>query len=164
MAQKNYPNVIIPQHGRGFFGIGIYAAKMSHNIGTLWRSADLMGADFMFIIGKRYSTMRTDTLKSWKHIPLFEYESFEQFKSSLPKDATLVGIELDERSVPLMSYHHPQRAVYLLGAEDYGLPQLVLECCDDVVQLPGRFSLNVSVAGSIVLYDRVLKVAERMQQ
>lgn len=161
MAKKSYPNVLLPQHGRGYFGIGIYASKVSANIGTLWRSADLMGADFMFIICRRYQTMRTDKLKSWKHIPLFEYENFEQFRASLPKDSRLVGIELDERSTPIMNYCHPERAVYLLGAEDIGLPPEVLDCCNDVVQLPGRFSLNVSVAGSIVLYDRVLKLAQR---
>ena len=47
MAKKFYPNALLPQHGRGYFGIGIYASKVSANIGTLWRSADLMGADFM---------------------------------------------------------------------------------------------------------------------
>lgn len=33
----------------------------------------------------------------------------------------------------------------------------IMEHCADVVQIPGEFSLNVSVAGSIVLYDRLLK-------
>ena len=69
----------------------------------------------------------------------------------------LVGIELDERSVPLAGYRHPERAVYLLGSETDGLPQEALEHCADVVQIPGEFSLNVSVAESIVLYDRLLK-------
>ena len=48
---KNYPNVIVPKHGRGYFGIGIYGPKMTKNIGTLWRTADIFGADFMFTIG-----------------------------------------------------------------------------------------------------------------
>ena len=110
----------------------------------------------MFVIG-HYKPVATDTLRSWRHVPLFEYESFGQFYSSLPKDARLVGIELDERSVPLAGYRHPERAVYLLGSETDGLSQEALEHCTDVVQIPGEFSLNVSVAGSIVLYDRLLK-------
>ena len=52
---------------------------------------------------------------------------------------------------------HPERAVYLLGSETDGLSPEALEHCADVVQIPGEFSLNVSVAGSIVLYDRLLK-------
>ena len=154
---KQYPNIMIPEHGRGFFGIGIYDLKTVSNLGTLWRSAHIFNADFIFLIGKRYETMRTDTLKSWKHLPLFEYQTFEQFHTSLPKGARLVGVELAERSVPLATYKHSERAVYLLGAEDHGLPQEVLSVCDDIVQIPGAFSLNVAVAGSIVLYDRVAK-------
>ena len=96
-------------------------------------------------------------MKSWKHIPLFEYENFEQFYASRPKGSKLIGIELDERSMPLTTYQHPERAIYLLGAEDKGLPQAILSRCDEIVQIPGEFSLNVSVAGSIVLYDRLLK-------
>lgn len=155
--KKTYPNVIVPQHGRGYFGIGIYGSKMTKNIGTLWRSADIFGADFMFVIGKRYETMRSDIKKSYRHIPLLEYDDFATFHSCLPKDSRLVGIELDVSSQPLMSYAHPERAVYLLGAEDFGLPEEVLAQCDDIIQLPGDCSLNVSVAGSIVVYDRLLK-------
>ena len=69
----------------------------------------IMGADFMFVIGRRYTKVATDTLKSWRHIPLFEYESFGHFYKAMPKDAELVGVELDSRSVPLTSYSHPQR-------------------------------------------------------
>ena len=154
---KNYPNVLVPHHGRGFFDIGIYGLKTTKNIGTLWRSAQVLKADFIFLIGKRYETMKTDTMKSWKHIPLFEYENFEQFYASRPKGSKLIGIELDERSMPLTTYQHPERAIYLLGAEDKGLPQAILSRCDEIVQIPGEFSLNVSVVGSIVLYDRLLK-------
>ena len=154
---KDYPNIIIPQKGRGFVGIGIECGMVTRNIGTIWRSAQVLGADFMFIIGKRYETMKTDTMKSWKHIPLFEYPDLEHFLSAIPKGATLIGVELDERSQPLMSYKHPERAVYLLGSEDKGLSAEAIEACSEIVQIPGKFSLNVSVAASVVLYDRLLK-------
>lgn len=156
-CKRHYPNVIVPQRRRGFYGIGIEYPRTAANIGTLWRSAQIMHADFMFVIGQRYQSVCTDTLKSWKHIPLFEFESFEHFHKSMPKDAKLVGIELDARSVPLTTYRHPQRAVYLLGSERDGLSAEALEHCNDVIQIPGEYSLNVSVAGSIVLYDRLLK-------
>lgn len=34
-TKKIYPNVIVPQHGRGYFGIGIYGPKTTKNVGTL---------------------------------------------------------------------------------------------------------------------------------
>lgn len=35
---------------RGYFGIGIYNGKNTANIGTLWRSAAILGANFIFTI------------------------------------------------------------------------------------------------------------------
>ena len=52
----------------------------------------------------------------------------------------------------------PERAVYLLGAEDHGLSRKALDKCHHFIMIPGSQldqSLNVSVAGSIIMYDRV---------
>lgn len=56
------------------------------------------------------------------------------------------------------------RAVYLLGNESSGLPKDILAGCVSTVALPGHFSLNVAVAGSIVLYDRVSKLGSRLPE
>lgn len=150
-------NIIESKHKKGYFGIGIYGTKYPINIGTLWRSADAFNADYIFTIGKRYKATPSDTTKSWRHIPLFEFDTFQQFRDSLPKGSTLVGVKLAENSISLSDFKHPQRAVYLLGAEDFGLPQDVLTACNSIVQIPGKLCLNVSIAGSIVLYDRIMK-------
>lgn len=142
---------------RGFFGIGILNAKTEQNIGTLWRSASIMGASFIFTIGKRYKKQASDTTKSWKHIPLYNYETFEDFYKTMPYDCVLVGIELDERSIAIKEFKHPERCIYLLGAEDIGLSKQAIEKCNKIIQLPGDVCMNVSVAGSIVMYDRYMK-------
>jgi tRNA G18 (ribose-2'-O)-methylase SpoU len=142
---------------RGFFGIGIENTKTGYNIGTLWRSASIMGASFIFTIGRRYKKQATDTMKSWRHIPLYHYETLEDFHKCLPFDCQLVGVELDNKSIPIQSFNHPERCVYLLGAEDHGLTRKALEKCHKIVQLPGEFCMNVSVAGSIVMFDRINK-------
>lgn len=51
-----------------------------------------------------------------------------------------------------------RQACYLLGAEDNGLTKEAISKCQELVYLPGERSLNVAVAGSIVLYDRISKV------
>ena len=43
---------------------------------------------------------------------------------------------------------------YLLGAEDNGLTKAAIEKCHALVKFKSEMSLNVAVAGSIVLYDR----------
>lgn len=143
---------------RGYFGIGIENIKTEQNIGTLWRSASILGASFIFTIGKRYKKQSSDTMKSWKHIPLYNYETFEDFFKCMPYDCKLIGVELDSKSVQVANFKHPERCVYILGAEDHGLTNESMEKCHEFVQLPGEHCMNVSVAGSIIMYDRIIKI------
>lgn len=129
------------------------------NVGTLWRSAHILGADFMFTIGNRYKKQASDVNSAWRHIPLYHYETFDDFYNHLPFDCQLVGLELDEKAVMSQEFKHPQRCVYLLGAEDNGLSRKAKDRCHKLVQLPGEISLNVSTAGSIIMYDRILKAS-----
>ena len=152
--QRDYPD-------NGFYGIGIVHGRHDHNIGTLWRSAYIMGASFIFTIGRGYKPQTSDVVTAWARIPLYNYDSIDDLKAHLPYSTRMVAVELDEKSQPLETFEHPDRAVYILGNEKNGLPEPVLAACHDIVQLPGSFSLNVSVAGSIVLYDLVAKRKRR---
>ena len=141
----------------GYYGIGIYHAKNSLNIGTLWRTANIFGASFLFTIGRRYKQQSSDTMKTTHIIPLFEYDDFDSFKKTLPKFCRLVAVEIIESARDVENYIHPSQAAYILGAEDTGIPEDILNKCHDIVKIPGDSCLNVSVAGSIILYDRILK-------
>jgi tRNA G18 (ribose-2'-O)-methylase SpoU len=142
---------------RGFFEIGIYHGKTVANVGTLWRSAYQLGASGIFTVGQRYSRQASDTVKAYKHVPLRTYLNFDALISGLPYSCPIVAVEMGGRSLP--SFFHPERAVYLLGAEDSGIPASVLARCHHVVSLPSinTNSYNVAVAGSIVMFDRQAK-------
>lgn len=141
---------------RGFFGVAIYHPKWSCNVGTLLRSAHNFGASFLVTIGRRYRPQPSDTTNATAHLPLFEYRSMDELV--LPKGTRIVGVELAEGARPLPDYCHPDRCLYLLGAEDYGLPPAILKRCHDVIMIPGLpHCLNVATVGSIVLYDRSVK-------
>ncbi len=142
---------------RGFFAVGIFNGKTEQNIGTLWRTADIMGAAFLFTVGRRYTHQCSDTRKTWRHTPLMNFGTLDELISALPYNCPLVGIELDDRAQELAGFHHPERACYLLGAEDHGLSPEAIERCHMLVRLPGESSMNVAVAGSIVIYDRVAR-------
>lgn len=141
----------------GFYGIGILTNTSEDNIGTLWRSAFILGASFIFTIDKKYKPQSSDITQSWTKIPLYHYPDFDSFYQQLPYATKLVGVELDDRAHAIAQYSHPERAVYLLGNEQIGLPENVRNQCHDLIQLPGNFSLNVAVAGSLVCFDRVNK-------
>ena len=143
----------------GFFGVGILNNNTNDfNIGTLWRSAYVLGASFLFTVASKYEPQSSDVTKAWTKIPLYHYTSVDELKAHLPHSTQLVGVEMAAGAVPLAQFEHPLRAVYLLGNEKRGLDERHLEHCVKVVQLPGTFSLNVAVAGSIVMYDRVAKM------
>lgn len=139
---------------RGYFGIGVENGKTRANIGTLLRSAHGLGAAFVFTAGERYKHQSSDTVKTWRHIPFWSFDDVGDFL--LPQGCKLIGVELIDGVVSLPDFKHPQRAVYLLGAEDTGLSVKALSLCHAVIQIPAP-SLNVAVAGSIVMYDRIVK-------
>lgn len=113
-----------------------------------------MGASGIFTIGKQYTIQKSDTYNSWKHIPLREFEDFEQFKASIPFGCALIGIETGGEK--LAEFKHPQRAIYLLGSEDWGLPEDILKQCKNIISLDSinNSSYNVAIAASLVMYQR----------
>lgn len=147
--------------GRGYFGVVIWQPKQQVNVGSLWRSAWLYDAAFVATVGRRYSYQPSDTPHTADHVPLFHYDDAADLRRHLPKDCPLIGVELDPEAKSLPDFWHPPRAVYMLGAEDKGLPQEALSICHQLVQIPAvrDFSMNVAVAGSIVMYDRWAKRA-----
>jgi tRNA G18 (ribose-2'-O)-methylase SpoU len=142
---------------RGYFEVGIYHGKTPSNVGTLWRSAYQMGAAGIFTIGRRYPKQASDTVHAYRHIPMRDYATFDEFLAAQPYDCQLVAVEMGGRA--LAGFTHPERCIYLLGAEDHGLPADVLAKCQRRISLPSvrTNSYNVSVAGSLVMYDRMVK-------
>ena len=142
---------------KGYYGIGIERGKTEFNYWTLFRTAQILDASFLFVIGPKFKPGAPDTMCSYRHMPVFSYIDFDDFSQHRPYDCRLIGIELHPSAVSIIEYEHPKRCIYLLGSEDNGLSRRAQDACQELIILPGERSLNVSVAGSIVLYDRVAK-------
>ena len=142
---------------RGYFAIGIYHTKTEINVGTLWRGAYLYEAAFIFTIGRRYKKESSDTQKTWRNTPLFNLRDYEEFKRFIPFDCQVIGIE--QGGELLATFKHPERCIYLLGAEDHGLPPEVLAKMQRIVSIETvkPQSMNVASAGLIVMHDRLVK-------
>jgi tRNA G18 (ribose-2'-O)-methylase SpoU len=69
-------------------------------------------------------------------------------------------VVIEMGGTPLSEFDHPRNAIYILGSEDHGVPKNVLRACREVVSLEAQeyASYNVAVAGSIVMYDRLIKM------
>ena len=140
---------------RGYFAIGAERISKSLNLGNLMRSAHGFGASFTFTIGAAYQALEAaaDTSRGAKHLPHYNWPSVEE--TVLPRGCRLVGVELVEDAIELPSFGHPLRAAYVLGPERGTLSAALLARCDYVVRIPSSFSVNVAMAGAIVMYDRV---------
>ena len=148
----------------GYCAIGVVNSKNQANVGTLWRSAYQLGAQFIFTVGTRYRHQPTDTVRAVQRMPLFELDSWSDFVEFAPRGAQWVAVEFG--GTPLDEFEHPLDAVYLLGSEDAGLPKSVLRACHHTVSLRSEryASYNVAVAGSLVLYDRAVKEERRRRE
>ena len=139
------------------FAIGVDHPKKAVNVGTLWRSAYALGAALIFTVGHRYEGQPGDTVKAHRHIPLLNFSTWADLRAHIPFGWVPVGIEIGRAATPLPEYKHPDSAVYILGAEDYGLTDEAVALCRDIVVVPSRYCLNVAATGSIVMYDRAAK-------
>ncbi len=142
---------------RGYFGIGIAGVSKAMNLGSLLRTAHAFGASFVFTIAatyERHEGKLADTADTPASVPLYEFDSVADFR--LPVDCALVGIELLDEAIDLPRFHHPRACAYVLGAERTSLAPELVARCDHVVKIPTRFSVNLALAGALVMYDRLL--------
>lgn len=144
---------------RGYFGIGVAGVSKAMNVGSLLRSAHAFGASFVFTIAAAYARGEgklADTSDTPGSVPFYEFDTTADFR--LPVGCALVGIELTEDAIDLPRFRHPTSCAYVLGAERTSLPPDFLARCEHVVKIPTRFSLNLALAGALVMYDRVLSL------
>lgn len=154
---SHYYHTTIPQSIDN--NMQILHPKACENVGTLWRSAYQLGASVLYTIGGRYKSSSTDTLNVPGRIPLIELNDWNSFVEwASPKAAVWVVIEMG--GTPLSEFVHPRNAIYILGSEDHGVPTSVVRSCREVISLECELygSYNVAVAGSIVMYDRMMKM------
>lgn len=131
----------------------IYNPKYGTNLGTMTRTAELMGADRMITLHRtRCGTKNaTDTANSWDHIGL-DLNNMGELRKRYPHH-TLVAVDINTgRDTNIYNFHHPARAVYIFGAEDKGLPNTILDQCDSVVTIPAArpWSMNVATSHAAV--------------
>src|SRR5262252_2160328 len=141
---------------RGYFAVGVDGVSKAMNLGNLLRISHAFGASFFFTIAGRVklADAMSDTSDAAGHVPVYQFAAAGDLR--LPQGCELVGVEITDDAVELPSFRHPLRAAYVFGSERLSLSQAMLERCAHVVKIPTRFSINVGMAGAIVLYDRLL--------
>ena len=87
-----------------------------------------------------------------RHLPIYEYETLEDFQKHIPINCAVIVVEMDGTDV--RDFTHPERCIYLLGGEDRSVPELPYKR----VKFPTDYCVNMAVASALILYDRILKL------
>lgn len=142
------------------FIIGLENVKHRENVGSVMRSAYNFGAASVFTIGRRYQRQCTDTPNTSKQIPVMNYENWDDYRTHA-FSWIHIGVELTNDAHSLLNFVHPPQCVYLLGPEDGSLSQKAQSICKYIVKIPSIQCLNLAMAGTVVMYDRISKMEKR---
>lgn len=141
---------------RGYFGVGVDGISKPMNLGNVSRIANAFDASFFFTLNAKvkFSDAESDTSRAQKSMPYYQFAAIEEFR--LPAGCKLVAVEITEDAIELPRFRHPLRAAYVFGAERLSISPAMLARADYTVKIPMKFSINVGMAASIVLYDRLI--------
>ena len=120
-------SVQVDNFSTNFFGIGIQNGKTPENLGVLWRTAQNLGAHFIFTIGKRYAHQASDTHNSVKSMPYYHYKDFNDFFNHLPKGVRIVSVEKTVKAENLEDVCLEQVEATILALIDMGFMNNLVE-------------------------------------
>ncbi len=140
--------------------VAIVESKHWVNVWSLFRTADGLGFDKMYVVDLRLSSIprmnrRKIDLDRPPHDKIVLLSRAE-FLEVIPEyDA--VSMELTEDAQDLMDYEWGEKPLVIVGPEDGNIPEEILEITDQVkVPMQGLVRcFNVACAGSIAMYDAI---------
>jgi RNA methyltransferase, TrmH family len=150
--------------------LGLVDLKKPGNIGALLRTADAAGFRTVFLIDSHLDLYNPNVIRSSTgavflgnifRLTADEVRAF--FKS---RGFQVIGTHL-EAAVDAYNLSYSRKTALLLGTEDVGLDSSWLPYCDEQVVIPmaGKLadSLNVSVAGAVLMYEVLRQLRSRVE-
>ncbi len=152
--------------GNNEYILVLHDIRSVYNVGALFRTADAVGITKIILSGfsptpvDRFGRDRVDfskcALGAEKTMPWEYVASIEEKINSLKQDGfQIIGVEQHKNSVDYKQVEKTEKMVIILGTETTGMAESLMGLCDTIVEIPmqgAKESLNVSVAGGIVLY------------
>lgn len=135
------------------------------NFGAIIRSAEVFGVDGIIIPERNAVRINETVVKTStgaiEHVDIVKVTNIsEALKRLKTLDYWVYGAE-GEGSKDYSEEKYPNKTVLVLGSEGNGMRKKVKESCDVLIKIPmyGKInSLNVSVAGGIILAEMVKSV------
>jgi 23S rRNA (guanosine2251-2'-O)-methyltransferase len=145
---------------RHSFFLALDGIEDPHNLGALLRTADGAGVDGVILPERRSAPISATVAKTSagasEHVRIARVTNLVRALEQM-KQANVWVLGLDERGTPdYTNFDFRTDCVLVLGREGAGLHDLVKKTCDHLLRIPMAgmvSSLNVSVAGAIVMYE-----------
>ena len=146
--------------GEYTFLLALDGIEDPHNLGALLRTANAAGVDGVVLPERRSAPVTATVAKTSagasEHVRIARVTNLVRALEQMKQRHVWV-IGLDERGTPdYTEFDFKTDCVLVLGREGAGLHDLVKKTCDHLLRIPmaGQVSsLNVSVAGAIVMYE-----------
>ncbi len=148
------------EEGQHRFFLALDGIEDPHNLGALLRTADGAGVDGVILPERRSApitgTVAKTSAGASEHVRVARVTNLVRTLEQLKQRHVWV-LGLDERGTPdYTDFDYKTDCVLVLGREGAGLHDLVKKTCDHLLRIPmlGQVSsLNVSVAGAVVMYE-----------
>eukprot|EP00591_Stephanopyxis_turris_P013145 CAMPEP_0195533722 /NCGR_PEP_ID=MMETSP0794_2-20130614/41056_1 /TAXON_ID=515487 /ORGANISM="Stephanopyxis turris, Strain CCMP 815" /LENGTH=206 /DNA_ID=CAMNT_0040666355 /DNA_START=42 /DNA_END=659 /DNA_ORIENTATION=- len=127
------------------------------NIGNIIRSCSAFGVDCVLVAGRKKNTTFYGAKGTKSKVNIKYFASLKQVREHcVSADIAVCGIEIMDNASPVHKHPWSGSTAFILGNEGTGLTQAEKDICDSFVYIShygsGTASLNVTVAGSIVLH------------
>lgn len=142
--------------------------RSMHNIGSLFRTADALNIEKIFLCGLSPVPPHRDIQKTalgatesvqWEYIK----DTAEAILRLRSEDYKIIGIEQVHNSISLEQYtvEKTDKLALIFGNEVEGITDSVLRLCNACIEIPqfgSKHSLNISVSAGIVLWEIAKKM------
>ncbi len=134
----------------------------TYNIGSIFRLADAVAAEKIYLCGKTatppYHRIQKASVGTWAWVPWEYCKTAKEAILSIKQQVLgikIIAVEQHQKSVNYTKVNYRLPAAFVVGHESEGVSKEVLELADGIVEIPMfgvNSSLNVMVSLAIVMY------------
>ncbi|MCA9376568.1 RNA methyltransferase [Candidatus Nomurabacteria bacterium] len=133
--------------------------RYPYNIGAIFRTAYAAGVNCIITPIQKGNLLSDEVIRismgTCLRIPIVEMSLFTAIKVLQKNAVEIVGVNMEGQSMYTTDLTGPK--AFLMGSEDIGISSKMIDRADKLISIPmkgGLGSLNVSVASSLVMYEK----------
>lgn len=152
----------VPAAGRMALSLVLVGVSDPRNVGSLFRIADAFAIERIYLDAQSASPpnikLRKTSRSTERHVPYTisaDVPALLEHKRSAGYRVLALEITEDSQDIAKLALQSHERVILVLGNEQLGVPQSVLNCCQQALHIPMRghnSSMNVAVVGGIAAH------------